>query len=96
MSGETKQSGECGSSRFLIRILVAIVVGAVLGLVLPDIGVRTFKTVNLLFAQLLKFIVPLLILGLVTPAIADVGKGAGKMLVSVVVVSYFSTVCPVL
>ena len=92
MSGETKQKGECGSSRFLVRILVAIAVGAVLGLVLPDIGVRTFKTVNLLFAQLLKFIVPLLILGLVTPAIADVGKGAGKMLVSVVVVSYFSTV----
>ena len=92
MSGETRQKKKSGSSRFLVRILLAIVVGAVLGLLLPDIGVRVFKTINLLFAQLLKFIVPLLILDLVTPAIADVGKGAGKMLAAVVVVSYFSTV----
>ena len=92
MSSEIGQRKKSGSSRFLVRILVAIVVGAVLGFVLPDIGIRMFKTVNLLFAQLLKFIVPLLILGLVTPAIADVGKGAGKMLAAVVVVSYFSTV----
>jgi len=40
----------------------------------------------------LKFIVPLLILGLVTPAIADVGKGAGKLLASVMVLSYLSTI----
>ena len=86
------RSRTSGGARFLLRILAAIAVGAVLGLILPDIGVRAFKTVNLLFAQILKFIVPLLILGLVTPAIADVGKGAGKMLVAVVVVSYFSTV----
>jgi len=35
--------------------------------------------------------VPLLILGFVTPAIADAGKGAGKMLVSVMVGAYLST-----
>lgn len=74
------------------RILIAIALGAALGFVLPDVGVRILKTFNVFFAQILKFIVPLLILGLVTPAIADVGKGAGKMLVAVVVVSYFSTV----
>ena len=39
-----------------------------------------------------KFIVPLLILGLVTPAIADVGRGAGKMLLFVALLSYCSTV----
>jgi Na+/H+-dicarboxylate symporter len=41
----------------------------------------------------LKFIVPLLVLGLVTPAIANLGKGAGWMLIIVVGVSYLSTVC---
>lgn len=76
-----------------VKVLIAIVTGALLGLVAPDVFVRTLKTFNVLFAQILKFIVPLLVLGLVTPAIANVGKGAGKMLVTVIVVAYVSTVC---
>ena len=74
------------------KIIVAIVGGVLLGFVLPDVGVRILKTFNMLFAQALKFIVPLLILGLVTPAIADVGRGAGKLLLAVMLVSYLSTV----
>lgn len=76
-----------------VKVLIAIVCGALLGYVLPDFCVRILKTFNLLFAQLLKFIVPLLILGLVTPAIANLGKGAGKMLLTVMIVSYVSTIC---
>lgn len=74
------------------KVVIAIVCGALLGFVLPDAVVRLFKTFNMLFAQLLKFIVPLLVLGLVTPAIAGLGKGAGKMLLAVVVISYISTI----
>lgn len=76
-----------------VKVLIAIVLGAVLGLVAPDVMVRIFKTFNILFAQLLKFIVPLLVLGLVTPAIYGLGKGAGKMLLIVVAVAYISTIC---
>lgn len=75
-----------------IKVLVAIVTGSLLGLVAPDVIVRIMKTFNVLFAQILKFVVPLLVLGLVTPAIANMGKGAGKMLVMVVALSYLSTV----
>lgn len=79
------------------RILIAMAAGVGLGFLFMhagaagEVGVRTFKTFNVLFAQLLKFIVPLLILGLVTPAIADAGKGAGKLLMAVMVLSYVST-----
>jgi len=75
-----------------VKVLIAIVLGALLGLIAPDVMVRIFKTFNVLFAQLLKFIVPLLVLGLVTPAIANLGKGAGKMLAIVVGIAYVSTV----
>ncbi|MBQ7190450.1 MAG: cation:dicarboxylase symporter family transporter [Kiritimatiellae bacterium] len=74
------------------KILIAIALGVLLGYVLPHWGVRILKTFNVFFAQLLKFIVPLLILGLVTPAISGVGRGAGKMLLTVMLLSYFSTV----
>lgn len=76
-----------------VKVLIAIALGAVCGLFMPDVVIRLFKTFNVLFAQLLKFIVPLLVLGLVTPAIYGLGKGAGKMLLWVVGVAYVSTVC---
>ena len=73
------------------KIVIAIALGVGIGFVLPDVGMRLLKTFNVLFAQILKFIVPFLILGLVTPAIADAGKGAGKLLITVMLISYFST-----
>lgn len=76
-----------------VKVLIAIALGAAFGLIVPEMLIRLFKTFNVLFAQLLRFIVPLLVLGLVTPAIYGLGKGAGKMLLTVVVVAYFSTVC---
>ncbi len=74
------------------KVLIAIAIGSLLGLVAPDVLVRILKTFNVFFAQILKFIVPLLVLGLVTPSVANLGKGAGKMLVAVMVISYLSTV----
>ena len=76
-----------------LKVIVAIVCGALLGLVAPDSLMRVLKTFNVLFAQILKFIIPLLILGLVTPAIANVGKDAGKMLLAVIGIAYLSTIC---
>ena len=79
------------------RIVLAILGGVAIAFLLVHtgaggaVGLRILKTFNVLFAQVLKFIVPLLILGLVTPAIADAGKGAGKLLVTVMVLSYLST-----
>lgn len=76
-----------------LKVIIAILCGALLGLFAPDWVVRILKTFNVLFAQLLKFIVPLLVLGLVTPAIANVGRGAGKMLLTVMIIAYVSTIC---
>lgn len=76
-----------------LKVIIAIICGALLGLIAPEWMVRILKTFNVLFAQLLKFIVPLLVLGLVTPAIANVGRGAGRMLLTVMVIAYVSTIC---
>ena len=76
-----------------VKVLIAIALGGLLGLVAPEVVVRIIKTLGAIFAQVLKFIVPLLVLGLVTPAIANLGKGAGKMLLFVMVVAYVSTIC---
>ncbi len=73
------------------RILIAIALGIVFGNLLPAALVRVFVTFNGIFSEFLEFIIPLIILGLVTPAIADIGKGAGKMLAVTVLMAYGAT-----
>ena len=76
----------------LPRILIAIVLGIVFGLFFPRSLVRVFVTFNSIFSNLLQFMIPLIIIGLVTPAISDIGKGAGKLLLITVIIAYCDTV----
>lgn len=76
----------------LVRVLIAIALGIAFGLFMPAWGVRIFTTFNALFDQLLRFLIPLIILGLVTPAIADLGKGASRLLLLTVGIACVATV----
>ena len=76
----------------LPRIIIAIVLGIVFGLFLPRSVVRLFVTFNGIFSNFLQFLIPLIIIGLVTPAISDIGKGAGRLLLITVVIAYCDTV----
>ncbi len=75
----------------LPKVLIAIVLGILLGNWMPHWSIRIFVTFNDIFSQLLGFLVPLIILGLVAPAIADMGKRAGKMLLITVAIAYTAT-----
>lgn len=76
----------------LPRIIIAILLGITLGLFMPRAVVRIFVTFNSIFSNLLQFLIPLIIIGLVTPAISDIGKGAGKLLLITVLIAYCDTV----
>ena len=75
----------------LPRILIAILLGIVFGRYMPDWAVRIFATFNALFNEFLGFIIPPIIVGLVVPAIADIGRSAGKMLLVTTLVAYCAT-----
>ena len=76
----------------LPRIIIAIILGVVCGLFFPEWAVRVFVTFNSVFSHFLSFLIPLIIVGLVTPAIADIGKGAGKLLLITTLIAYGDTV----
>lgn len=75
----------------LTRIAIAIVLGVGLGFVFPSWLTRVFVTFNYVFAQFLGFMIPLIIVGLITPAIAQLGRGAGKWLAITAGIAYVST-----
>ena len=75
----------------LARIIIAIILGIAIGTFFPAPLVRIFVTFNGIFSEFLNFSIPLIIVGLVTVAIADIGKGAGKMLLVTALIAYFAT-----
>ena len=75
----------------LARVAIAIVLGIAAGMVLPVWAARCFATFNSLFSSFLGFVIPLLIVGFVAPAIADIGRRAGAMLLATVAISYLMT-----
>ncbi len=75
----------------LPRIIIAIILGLLIGQFLPIGGVRLFATFNSIFSQFLNFLIPLIIIGLVTPAIGEVGSNAGKLLLATVAIAYIDT-----
>lgn len=76
----------------LPRVVIAIFLGVLCGMFFPEWAVRCFVTFNSLFSHFLSFLIPLIIVGLVTPAIADIGKGAGKLLLLTALIAYGDTV----
>ena len=76
----------------LPRVILAIILGMVLGPYVGPVFVRCCATFNGLFGQLLGFTVPLIILGLVAPGIADLGRSGGRLLAVTVLIAYTSTI----
>ncbi|MDO5673197.1 MAG: dicarboxylate/amino acid:cation symporter [Actinomycetaceae bacterium] len=78
-------------SSLLFWVVIAIIAGMLLGLVVPNWFAIPFATFNDIFGKFLGFCVPLIILGLVAPAIADLGRSAGKWLLVTTGIAYGST-----
>lgn len=76
----------------MAKIIIAILLGVLLGNFLSEGWVRLFLTFNGIFSQFLGFMIPLIIVGLVTPAIADIGHGAGKLLLVTVGLAFADTI----
>ena len=75
----------------LPKIIIAIILGICAGMACPVWLARAFATFNAIFSQFLGFCIPLIILGFVAPAIADIGNKAGKMLLATAAIAYLFT-----
>lgn len=74
------------------RIIIAIALAAALGTFMPVFIVRLFATFNSIFGQFIGFAVPLIIIAFIAPGIAELGKGAGRLLGISTLLAYISTI----
>ena len=90
--GESEPTMKVKKPGLIAQILIAIALGALFGNFMPAPGIRALNTFKDVFSQLVKFLVPIIIVGLVTPAIADTGRSAGKLLLATMGIAYASTI----
>ena len=81
----------------IARIVIWLLIGISLGVIcrttafeLPIAMTATFRT---LFGAFLSFVIPLIILGLIIPGIASLGRQSGKGLLLTTGLAYVSTIC---
>ncbi len=80
------------ANSLLFKIIVAIILGVIVSFFAPVWLGRIFATFNGLFGNFLNFFIPVLIFALVAPAIAGLGRGAGKWLGITAGIAYGSTI----
>ena len=78
-------------NNLLFRIFLAILIGILIGIYAPLWANRILVTFNKLFGGFLSFSIPLIIMGLVMPAISELGKNAGRLLFLTIIIAYSFT-----
>ena len=73
------------------KVAIAIALGILCSFFFPEFLNRIFVTINGIFGNFLGFIIPLIIVGLVAPGIAELGSGAGRLLAITAAIAYGST-----
>ena len=76
----------------LFKLLVAIVVGILLGKSAGPSVIQVVDAIKQIMGDFIGYIVPLIILGFITPAIVSLKESAGKILTVTLIICYLSSV----
>ena len=80
-----------GDLSLILKLLGGIIIGALLGFVANESVMNVVVSVRHIFGQIIFFLVPLVIVGFITPAIVRLGQNASKILVVGVLLAYVSS-----
>ena len=80
-----------GDMALVLKLLAGLVVGALLGFVANESVMNVVVSVRHILGQIIFFLVPLVIVGFITPAIIRLGQQASKILLVAVLLAYSSS-----
>lgn len=81
-----------GDLSMIIKLLAGLVLGALLGFVVNEPIMLVVVSIRHILGQIIFFLVPLVIVGFITPAIVRLGMNASKILIAAVILAYCSSV----
>jgi len=77
----------------IVKLVIGVAIGIIVGLAADVRTIGVINTVKFILGQVISFMVPLIIVGFITPAITQLRANASKMLGTMIVLAYTSTVC---
>lgn len=76
----------------LFKLTIAIVIGIIVGQFVNESIIEIISTIKYILSNLINYVVPLIILGFITPAIVSLSDNAGKVLSVTLLICYISSV----
>lgn len=81
-----------GEMSMIFKLLAGLIIGALLGFVVSEPVMVVVVSIRHILGQIIFFLVPLVIVGFITPAIVRLGQNASKILIAAVALAYLSSV----
>lgn len=76
----------------ILKLILGVVIGIVLGVSVNETWIQVILTVKQILSQVIFYMVPLIIVGFITPSIAGLKENANKMLFTALGIAYLSSV----
>lgn len=76
----------------VFKLVMGIIVGIIIGQISNESAILVVSSIKTILGDLIGYIVPLIILGFVTPAIVSLKENAGKILTATLLICYLSSV----
>ncbi len=76
----------------IFKLLVAVAIGFVIGFISTEPVINVINTIKYVLGQIIFFAVPLIIIGFIAPAIAQLRNNASKLLGYALLISYLSSI----
>lgn len=76
----------------VFKLVMGIIVGIIIGQISNESTILVVSSIKTILGDMIGYIVPLIILGFVTPAIVSLKENAGKILTATLLICYLSSV----
>ena len=76
----------------IIKLILGVIIGLCVGLFVNEQVISIILPIKFFLGQLIFFVVPFIIIGFIAPAITQLKSNASKMLVTMLGLSYISSV----
>jgi len=76
----------------IVKLIVGVVAGFLIGFIPSEGLINVVQSIKHVLGQIIFFMIPLVILGFIAPAIIKLKQNAGKMLATMLLLAYFSSI----
>lgn len=76
----------------IVKLIAGVIIGLLVGLKCDEKSIQIFMSIKQILGQIIFYVVPLVIVGFITPAITGLKQNANKLLTTALIIAYVSSI----